>query len=121
MNIEWLMYIIGTAALLAVLRWLIAGKKEFSHEERMLASWDRIGEKLREENFMVWPFLNHEKKHIEFRESRGALFARASVGGGEGYPLFATVVSPQPLPRIARLAFEQELSALAAVDFKTGV
>lgn len=119
--VEWVKYLVEAAVLLAVLRWLFAGKKKLSHEERMLASWDRIANKLREENFVVWPFLDREQECIEFRGSKGTLFARASVGGGEGYPLFAVVVSPQPLPKIARLAFEQELSGLAAVDFKTGV
>jgi len=86
--------------------------KKLSHVERILDSWDRIGDRLREEHHHVWPCLTADKTCVEFRGSLGGLLARASVHGGEGYPMFATVVSPQPLPKIARLAFEQELSAL---------
>ncbi|MDD2657566.1 MAG: hypothetical protein PHD04_02810 [Candidatus Pacebacteria bacterium] len=118
---KFALYSFGFFILVFLVFLVVRKNKKLSHLERILDSWDRIGDQLREEHFHVWPRLNEDKTCVEFRRSKGSLFARVSVHGGEGFPMFATVVSPKPLPEIARLAFEQELSALVAVDFKIGI
>jgi len=121
MSTELSLVFVGVLACASLV--LLVGKKgkKLSNVERILDSWDRISDKLREEGYQVWPRLSRDKESVEFRGSLGVLLASVSVNGGEGYPLFATVVSPQPLSRAAQLPFEKELSALVAVKFEVEV
>lgn len=99
----------------------ISGKKESAQVEELRVSWDRIAEKLRKERYPVWVRLNAEEERAEFCVHSSTVFASVRLQGADGYPHRALVVSPQPLPQVLKLAFERELSALVAVEFKTGV